>query len=110
LTSRPSVGINTNIKETATLLFRERHQLAENAFVEIKVWRVPKAVHGSAHRLKYSLACIASGVCVVRYDNEAGKGDHRHIEDREEPYRFASVDRLLLDFWKDVDQWQTSGR
>jgi hypothetical protein len=110
LTSRPSVGIHANMKVAAALLLRERHQLAENAFVEMRVWRVPKAVRGSAHRLKYSLACVVNGACVVRYDNEAGKGDHRHIGDREEPYRFASVDRLLFDFWKDVDQWLTSGQ
>lgn len=27
---------------------------------------------------KYSLARVADGACVLRYDNEAGKGDHRH--------------------------------
>jgi len=39
---------------------------------------------------------------VVRYDNEAGKGDHRHYGEREEPYRFESVERLLSDFAADV--------
>ncbi len=38
------------------------------------------------------------GVCVVRYDNEAGKGDHRHIGRREEPYRFVDPDTLIHDF------------
>jgi hypothetical protein len=44
-----------------------------------------------------------SGVCVLRYDNEAGKGDHRHIEDREEIYRFRDPKKLLEDFWNDVE-------
>jgi hypothetical protein len=39
---------------------------------------------------------------VVRYDNETGKGDHRHVGDREEPYRFVSVERLVEDFLGDV--------
>ena len=40
----------------------------------------------------------------MRYDNDAGKGDHRHIGANEEPYDFVSAERLLADFWKEVDQ------
>jgi hypothetical protein len=103
LTTLTTVGIDTNMK--AGLLIRERHQLKDDAFVELKVWRVPQTVRGSAHSYKYSLACIVAGVCVVRYDNEAGKGDHRHVGETEMPYRFSTVDRLLSDFWRDVDGW-----
>jgi len=28
----------------------------------------------------------AGGCCLVRYDNEQGKGDHVHYGDREQPY------------------------
>jgi hypothetical protein len=38
---------------------------------------------------------------VVRYDNEAGKGDHRHYGEREEPYELLCVERLLADFRDD---------
>jgi hypothetical protein len=103
LTTLTTVGIDTNMK--AGLLIRERHQLKDDAFVELKVWRVPQMVRGSAHSYKYSLACIVAGVCVVRYDNEAGKGDHRHVGEMEMPYRFSTVDRLISDFWRDVDGW-----
>ncbi|WP_206171961.1 DUF6516 family protein [Thiorhodococcus mannitoliphagus] len=34
----------------------------------------------------------------MRYDNEAGKGDHRHYEEQEEPYGLLSVEQLLADF------------
>ena len=47
-----------------------------------------------------------AGVCVLRYDNEAGKGDHRHVGDVETEYRFTTPDQLLADFWRDVDQWR----
>ena len=87
----------------AGLLLRERHQIADECFVELKVWHVPRPVRGSAHRYKYSLAYVVRGVCVVRYDNEAGKGDHRHVGGRETAYRFSTIDRLLDDFWSDVD-------
>lgn len=90
----------------ADLLLRERHQLSEDAFVELRVWRVPSPIRGSAHHYKYFLAYIVAGECVLRYDNEAGKGDHRHVGEREERYRFTSSARLLADFWSDVDRWR----
>ena len=60
----------------------------------------------SADRFKYALAYVVAGVCVLRYDNEAGKGDHRHVGDVETEYRFTTPDQLLADFWRDVDQWR----
>ena len=93
----------------ADLLLRERIVLSETVFVEIRVWRVSLPVRGSAHDLKYSLALIAARTCVLRYDNEAGKGDHRHLPDgSEEPYSFRDAAKLVADFWKDVDAWMTS--
>jgi len=89
----------------AEMLIRERYVLAEDVFAEIVVWRAPESVRGSRHDLKYGLALVAKGESVLRYDNEAGKGDHRHVGRREMPYRFVSADELLADFWADVDQW-----
>jgi sugar-specific transcriptional regulator TrmB len=40
----------------------------------------------------------------VGYDNERGKGDHRHIEGREMRYRFVSVEQLVADFLTDVER------
>lgn len=90
----------------AELLLRERIILAESAFAEIRVWRVPSPVLGSAHEYKYALAYVVGGICVLRYDNEAGKGDHRHLGSAETPYRFTTPERLLADFWEDVDRWR----
>ena len=87
----------------AELLLEERIVIGENAFVEIVVWRLPKPARGSAHAYKYRLALVENGVCTLRYDNEAGKGDHRHIGAREERYTFTSPEDLLDDFWADVD-------
>lgn len=90
----------------AEVLLRERHVLAEDAFVEIVVWRVPRSLRGSTHRLKYRLALVVAGECVLRYDNEAGKGDHRHLGDIETPYAFRDHEKLLSDFWADVESWR----
>lgn len=80
--------------------------LAEDAYAEIVVWRVPRSLRGSKHRLKYRLALIVAGECVLRYDNEAGKGDHRHLGDRQREYSFAGYDKLISDFWADVEKWR----
>jgi hypothetical protein len=90
----------------AEALAYERHVLAEDAFAEIVVWRVPRAVKGSRHRFKYRLALIVRGECVLRYDNEAGKGDHRHVGKVETVYAFRDHEKLLADFWADVDAWR----
>ncbi|MEE9321422.1 MAG: DUF6516 family protein [Granulosicoccus sp.] len=90
----------------ANLLLHERSQIAIDAFVEIRVWQVPHKVRGSEHMYKYSLAYIVAGICVLRYDNEAGKGDHKHTGQSETPYLFTSPVQLIEDFWADVDQWK----
>ncbi len=81
-----------------------RRTLSVRAFVELKVWEVPRPVPGSDHRYKYRLALVVDGVCVLRYDNEAGKGDHKHLgaEQREAPYHFVSLHQLLDDFFAEV--------
>jgi len=52
------------------------------------------------------LALIADGRCVLRYDNEMGKGDHRHRGAGEEPYGFSTIERLVADFFYDVTRWR----
>jgi len=47
---------------------------------------------------------------VLRYDNEAGNGDHVHIGDRGRPYRFTDPDRLAADFLADVRRWLDENR
>ena len=63
----------------ATLLVRRRIVLAQDAFAEVVIWRVPQHVPPSTHDFKYRLGYVVAGECVVRFDNDQGKGDHRHI-------------------------------
>lgn len=90
----------------ARLLLDRRVAISEHAFVELVLWAVPKPVRGSLHGYKYRLALVARGICVLRYDNEAGKGDHVHIGGQERPYRFVDVDGLIADFLAAVVRWQ----
>jgi Family of unknown function (DUF6516) len=59
-------------------------------------------LRGSAHTLKYSLYYGKDNKRLVGYDNERGKGDHRHIEGGQERYVFTSVEQLIADFLADV--------
>jgi hypothetical protein len=86
----------------AEVLFHSKRVFDDGAIVELKIWLVPERVQGSRHGLKYSLYYGCDGRRLVGYDNERGKGDHRHYADREEEYPFTSVERLLADFEADV--------
>ena len=92
----------------ATLLLHERHVPSESSFVEMLVWRVPKSMPGSAHGFKYSLALVVDGTCVLRYDNEAGKGDHKHVRGCEARYEFVDLASMQADFWNDVERWESN--
>ena len=61
---------------------------------------------GSLHSFKYRLAYVVGGKCVLRYDNELGKSDHRHAGRKEKPYDFVFVNQLLDDFLADVARWR----
>ena len=91
----------------AQRLLKVRQPVGHDAFVEIVVWRLPHPAPGSQHALKYRLAFVVRGECVVRYDNEAGKGDHKHVSGHEAPFAFTDLDALLRDFWREVDEWRS---
>jgi hypothetical protein len=76
-----------------------------DAFVEIVVWMVPEPITPSAHRFKYRLAYVVDGECVLRYDNERGKGDHRHAGPAADPYDFTTPEQLVADLEVDVARW-----
>jgi hypothetical protein len=88
----------------AEQLLRQRLVLSEDAFAELAVWCVPTNVQGSGHSYKYRLAYVVDGRCLMRFDNESGKGDHYHLGDEEMAYEFESLEKLLEDFWKRVDE------
>ena len=86
----------------AVLLYRDKAVLPDDAIVEMTIWRLPTPDAGRPHGLKYSLFYGRPGERIVGYDNEAGKGDHRHYRDREEPYAFTDVETLVADFLADL--------
>jgi Family of unknown function (DUF6516) len=86
----------------AALMVRERMPFGDDSFAELVLWQLPQALPGSPHPYKYRLAYVFRGECVLRYDNEAGKGDHRHRLARQSAYRFETPDKLIDDFLREV--------
>lgn len=86
----------------AELILRDKKRLANGAIMEMVVWKLPRPDRDCPHGYKYRLYYGREGRRLVSYDNERGKGDHRHIGQREEPYRFVSPERLIADFMADI--------
>lgn len=100
--NRHFVVILDNMK--AELLYRFREDHSDGAILEVVVWRVPKPIPGSRHPYKYRLFYGYPGQRLVGYDNERGKGDHRHQGDQEMPYPFTTPEKLIDDFLGEIDK------
>ncbi len=75
--------------------------------IEGVVWEVPAPTQPSTHRIKYRLVYVVGGERVVGYDNERGKGDHKHIRGAQAPYTFKDVPTLIRDFLQDVQETES---
>jgi hypothetical protein len=86
----------------ATLIARDRLKFANGFISEFVIWELPDKTADRPHGYKYRLYFGDSdGNCLVRYDNESGKGDHKHIGNKELPYQFVDIDTLFNDFEHD---------
>jgi hypothetical protein len=86
----------------ATPIARSKEVRDDGAIIEIVIWELPEPLPPCQHRYKYRLFYGLPGQDRVRYDNERGKGHHRHIAGLEAAYDFVSIERLLDDFERDV--------
>jgi hypothetical protein len=94
----------------AVQLIRTRIAFSAHAFAEVALWQVPNPIAGSAYGFKYRLAYVVNQVCVLRYDNEVGKGDHRHFGRRQSAYTFTTPEQLVADFQQDIARWNHENR
>ena len=97
----PIYGIQHHMAK-AQLLYHDKGYYADGAVVEMKIWRLLSTSKERPHGLKYSLFYGEAGRRTVGYDNERGKGDHRHLGSEEFSYAFETVEKLIADFLSDV--------
>jgi hypothetical protein len=86
----------------AELVIADKVVFDDGAIQEMVIWRVPSPPLSSSHGFKYRLFYGYAGRRLIGYDNERGKGDHRHVEGREEPYEFRGWEALIDDFLADI--------
>ena len=86
------------MRRHATLVINEKITRTDGSIIQIVVWDLPIPLNASRHRYKYRLYFGRDGICLVRFDNEQGKGDHKHIQGVESPYSFIDIPTLMRDF------------
>ena len=88
----------------AERIFYDKTLFPDGLIVEMVIWKLPKTTKDRPHGLKYRLFYGRDGLRIVGYDNERGKGDHKHINEVEVPYKFVSVEKLVADFLADIER------
>jgi hypothetical protein len=87
----------------AKRIFYDKAVLPDGAVVEMVIWQLPHITAERPHGLKYSLFYGRDGQRIVGYDNELGKGDHKHLRQVETRYAFLTIEKLVADFLADVE-------
>lgn len=92
--------------QKATLIYRLNETRLDGVKVDMVIWQLPTPTPDRPHGLKYRLWAGQDGKMLVRYDNERGKGDHKHVGEVgvEEEYRFVSLSKLVADFFADIEK------
>ena len=89
----------------AKLIYHEKFIYADGAIREMVLWKLPNKTSDKPHGLKYRLYYgLSDGACIVRYDNESGKGNHRRIKGKEKSYQFKDVETLVADFLEEIEK------
>ena len=84
------------------MILHDKVLFKSGVVVETKVWQITDDDR-YPDGLKYSLFAVYEGQTLVGYDSHLPKGHHRHIGEKEEPYRFTSLETLRNDFKADLE-------
>ncbi len=86
-------------------LYEKHETRPDGVRLDMVIWQLPTPTPDRPHGLKYRLYAGRDGKTMVRYDNEAGKGDHKHVGEAEVEvaYRFVSIGKLVSDFIADSE-------
>lgn len=87
----------------AVLIYRKTEIRPDGIQLEIVIWQLPAPTSDRPHGLKYRLWAGRNSKTLVRYDNESGKGDHKHVGRTEKPYVWQGMSALVEDFLNDVE-------
>lgn len=91
------------------MLVNRKVVLNDGSIIQAVVRELAEPLPKSKHSYKYRFYYGKEGRSLVRYDNERGKGDHRHYPEGDESYVFTSLDKLLSDFIRDIERYGGMG-
>jgi hypothetical protein len=89
---------------SAERIFYDKTLFPDGLIVEMVIWKLPKPTRDRPHGLKYRLFYGRDGLRIVGHDNASGKGDHKHINEVEVPYKFVTIEKLVTDFLADIER------
>jgi hypothetical protein len=89
-------------------IYRFEQDFDDGAKVRMVTWQFSRPVPPSEHPYKYRLVYLENDKRLIGFDNERGKGDHRHDGETETVYSFVDVPTLIQDFIGAVRQRRTS--
>lgn len=92
----------------AVEILRQKDEFPDGTIREMVIYLLPNPVQGSLHPYKYRFFFGTRGERLIGYDNERGKGDHRHKGGAEEQYQFQGLAQLIRDFASDIDEWRAA--
>jgi len=84
------------------MLYQRQKQGMGGLVIEMVAWQLPAATTDRPHGFKYRLYCGRGNECLVRHDNESGKGGHVRREGKELSYTFVPLEQLIKDFEADM--------
>jgi len=85
----------------AKLVFHAK-TIKGDEIVEVKIWQMPKSLE-RPHGIKFSVVYVKGGKMLLGYDNAEQKVYHRHYLDKEAPYEFENIWKLIDDFKSDLE-------
>jgi len=85
------------------LPYVEKIYLSENVFVDIKIYQ-------RDGQPKFSLTLVKDNKRVICFDNHEGKKPHKHIKNKIFDYEFESVDKLIADFYGEVEKFLNTNK
>jgi hypothetical protein len=89
----------------ARLRYQEKYIYSDGAIRKMDLWQLPRKTSDRPHGLKYRLYYgLGDGTCLVRFNNESGKGDHKHVGGQEESYRYIDVETFVADFLAEIEK------
>ena len=91
------------------LIFHEKKILDDEYLLEMEIRQVKKEPP-TPEGVKYSLVLIRRGQRILGYDNHERKGHHKHLFEKESPYKFTTVNRLIEEFEEEVKKFVERGK